>query len=473
MIPHQALTAVAFIVVVGATIGCTQPSDSISPEEVKAIAEEAYIFAYPQVLSYRAHYLGGIDTESPFYRAPYNQIVHDARPADPARHDVVTINADTPYSNFGLDLRTEPVVVSVPAVPDRYYVMQFVDFYTHNFAYIGTRATGNKAGNYLFVSPKWSGEVPEGSFDQVFHCETGTATAVVRTQLMGEADLSNVAAVQQGYKVIPMSVFLGEQPKPALPLDDWPVWDQQKAESIGFIEYLNFILALAEPIHPQDRPAMERFAKIGIGPGRPFDAATLDPAICQAIEDGIEAAIQKIIHKAENLGEQVNGWNMIDAFGSREFFQQDWLLRAAGAMAAIFANDKVEAFYPQVYIDAEGNTLDGSAGNYVLRFEAGELPPARYFWSVTMYDKSYDGNAGYLVENPIDRYLINSTTEGLVYGEDGSLAIIIQHERPEGDAATNWLPAPAASFYLTMRIYGPEERVLSGEWAPPPVKKVN
>ena len=470
---RQVLTFAALVIVATAAVGCGQPTASISPEEAKAIAQEAYIFAYPLILCYRAHYVGGIDTESPVYRAGYNEIVHDPRPADHTRHDVVTINADTPYSNFGLDLRAEPFVVRVPDVPDRYYVMQFADFYTHNFAYIGTRTTGEKAGNYLFVGPKWEGEIPEDTFDGVYRCETDTLSAVVRTQLLGGADLPNVGAVQKGYKIMSLSEFLGEEPKPALGVEDWPAWDQEKASSIGFIEYFNFILALAEPIHPQDLPALERFAKIGIGPGRTFDASSLDPEFRQAIEDGVGAATQKIIHKAENIGEQVNGWNMTDAFGSREFFQQDWLLRAAGAMAAIFANDKVEAFYPQVYIDSEGNTLDGSSGAYILGFDGGNLPPAKYFWSVTMYDKSYDGNAGYLVENPIDRYLINSTTDGLVYGADGSLTIFIQHEKPTGDKAANWLPAPAAPFYLTMRVYGPEEVALNGEWAPPAVQKVN
>jgi hypothetical protein len=140
-------------------------------------------------------------------------------------------------------------------------------------------------------------------------------------------------------------------------------------------------------------------------------------------------------------------------------------------MAAIFANDKIEAFYPLVYVDADGQVLDGKTGKYILHFEKDGIPPAKYFWSVTMYDKSADGTAGYMVENPIDRYLINSTTEGLVYGEDGSLTIYIQHEQPEGEKVANWLPAPAAPFYMALRVYGPEERVMKNEWSPPAVQK--
>ena len=141
-------------------------------------------------------------------------------------------------------------------------------------------------------------------------------------------------------------------------------------------------------------------------------------------------------------------------------------------MAAIFANDKIEAFYPMVYVDADGGVIDGTANKYTLHFTKDEIPPAKYFWSVTMYDKRADGTAGYMVDNSIDRYLVNSTTAGLIYGEDGSLTIYIQHEQPEGEKAANWLPAPAAPFYMAMRIYGPEERVMKNEWAPPAVQKM-
>jgi hypothetical protein len=443
---------------------------NITSHEARQIAEEAYVFGYPLLMNYRSHYVVAISEASPFFKAPYNHIVHDTKPADHTRRDVVAMNADTPYSNFGLDLRAEPVVVSVPDVPDRYYVMQCVDFYTHNFAYIGTRATGSKAGHYLFVGPKWQGEIPEGKFNQVFHCETDFAAVICRTQLKGLDDLENMVAVQQGYQITPLSVFMGKPPKSA-PAVNWPDWDPAVVTSVNFIGLLNFLLPFCEPYHPDDVALMERLGKIGIAPGKPFDADELDPTIRQAIEAGQRAAIRKIAERVENIGEKVNGWNMTDACGPREFFKGDWLLRAAAAQAAMYMNDKIEAFYPLVFVDADGSTLDGTTNQYVLHFEEDEIPPAKYFWSVTMYDKSADGTAGYMVDNPIDRYLINSTTEGLIYGEDGSLTIYIQHKQPEGEKAANWLPAPTEPFYMAMRIYGPEESVMSGEWAPPPVEK--
>ncbi|MBC8255523.1 MAG: DUF1254 domain-containing protein, partial [Ardenticatenia bacterium] len=282
---------------------------NVTPQEAQQIAAEAYIFAYPMLMAYRASYLGALDESSPFFRAPPNQIVHDTRPADHTREDVVTMNGDTPYSNFGLDLRAEPRVASAPDVPGRYYVMQFADWYTHNSAYIGTRTTGNKAGHYLFVGPKWEGEIPAGKFDEVFECETDMVVAIVRTQLLGSDDLPNVLAIQGGYEVTPLSVFLGEEPK-ASPLVDWLPWNPAIMNSIDFIEYINFLLTFCEPIHPDDQPAMERFARIGIAPGKEFDASKLDPAIREAMQEGVDQASQKLSQKSKNIARQVNGWNM-------------------------------------------------------------------------------------------------------------------------------------------------------------------
>ena len=144
----------------------------VTPQEARQPAKEAYIFAYLMLMAYRALYYGHINEASPVFRARGLQIMHDSKPADHTRMDVVTMNCDTPYSNFMIDLRAEPVVVSVPEIKDRYYVLQFPDLYTHNFTFIGTRATGTEAGDYLFVGPKWEGEIPEGKFKRIFYCET-------------------------------------------------------------------------------------------------------------------------------------------------------------------------------------------------------------------------------------------------------------------------------------------------------------
>ena len=215
---------------------------------------------------------------------------------------------------------------------------------------------------------------------------------------------------------------------------------------------------------------MARFAKIGIGAGVPFDAEAFGGDVREAMRAGVAAAKETMKAKVRNIGQKVNGWGSSDVFGTRKWYDGNYLLRAAAAMAGWGGNDVIEAIYPTAREDADGKPLDG-AHRYQLRFDT--LPPAKAFWSVTMYDTSYDGTAGYLVENPIDRYLINSTTAGLVYGDEGSLTITIQHEQPQ-DAAeqANWLPAPEGSFYLVMRIYWPEQAALNGTWTPLSVRRI-
>jgi len=428
----------ALILVLGMTTihSCKQEA-KLTPEEAKSIAEEAYIFAYPMLMNYRSHYVVVINEKSPYFKGSYNNIVHDTLPADYTRKDVVAMNGDTPYSNYGLDLSGEPIVVSVPQITDRYYVMQCTDMYTHNFAYIGTRSTGTDAGDYLFVGPNWKKEIPEGKFKKVFHCETNYVGVICRTQLLGMDDLPNLKEIQKQYIIKPMSSFLSSVPVAAAKVD-WPMWNPAVMNNVQFIDLFNFLLNQVTPINSEDEEAMKRFAKIGIGPGLDFDLEKMDSKIVEAINAGVKSGIEKITNKTQNIGEQVNGWNMTNAIGPRVFFKGDWLLRAAAAQAAMYMNDKVEAFYPLTFVDGDGNTLNAKDNNYILEFTKDQIPQAKYFWSVTMYDKSADdGVTGYMVKNSINRYLINSTTEGLKYNEDGGLTINIQHEKPSEDKTSN------------------------------------
>lgn len=444
---------------------------NLSPEKARQIAKEAYIFSYPLLMGYQAQYFRSVP-ESPGYRAPLNEISNDTIPADHTRRDVVTMNGDTPYSAFGLDLRSEPMVLSVPRIQDRYYVFQCIDLYTHNFAFIGTRKTGTEAGDFLFVGPGWKGEIPKEKFKDVFYSESQFVSIIGRTQLKGNDDLPNVLEIQKSYKLQPLSVFEGNPAKPSQEID-WIPLNPEEFGDARFIKYVNFYLSMLEPFHEEDTVELKRFEKIGIRPGAGFDSANYSPEVLSAINAGIKEGIDSIQQKAANIAQQVNGWNMTDAFGPRSFYKGDRLLRAAAVMVGIYANDKVEAFYPIAYVDADGDVLDGSKHRYRIDFTPDNIPPAKYFWSVTMYNKQADGVAGYMVENPINRYLINSTTEGLVKDMEGNFSIYILHEAPKDkQQSANWLPAPSEPFYLVLRIYGPEESALNGTWQPPGVKKI-
>jgi hypothetical protein len=401
------------------------------------------------LMGYRFAFSTFLTPGLPSYRGPVNAIHGEAATLDHTFKDVITPNADTPYSFGMMDLRAEPVVIQVPQVTDRYYVLQLEDLFGHDAHYIGSRATGPGARTYLAVGPRWEGEAGD-EFDGVLPFDTDLVFVIGRTQLLGADDVPALAKVMADYSVQPLSAYRGLTVPAAEPVE-WPVWNDEASRDERFISYLNFLLSFCQPTHPSEVEMMVRFAQIGIGAGQAFDANALSYAIRGAIHAGVNAARDEIAAQVRTAGQKVNGWMSTDVFGTRQWYSGNYLLRAVGAMAGWGGNDAIEATYPLAREDAAGQPLDGDH-RYQIAFAT--PPPAKAFWSVTMYDTSYDGTAGYLVENPINRYLINSTTEGLVFGDDGSLVIAIQHEQPQ-DATeqANWLPAPDGPFYLAMRIY--------------------
>jgi hypothetical protein len=440
----------------------------MTSEEIAAIAEDAYVFFFPMLMGYRYAFASFLDPSLPSHMVPLNTLGGEPRTLDHAFKDVITPNADTPYSMAALDLRAEPMVLFVPEVNDRYYVLQFEDLYGTNAHYVGSRATGTAPGTYLLAGPGWDGEPPSG-MDAAFRFDTDLVFIIGRTQLLGPDDVEALRLVMDGYDLRPLSVVLGTE-TPTAPAFDWPVWNEEASRDERFIGYTNDLLELCRPTHPSEEALMARFARIGIAPGAPFDADALGAEQRAALWAGVSDARDRIAHFAENLSEPVNGWTASNAFGDRAWYDGNYLLRAAGAMAGWGGNDTIEAVYPISRQDADGQPLDG---DHRYRFRLTSEPPAKAFWSVTMYDTSYDGTAGFLVENPIDRYLINSTTEGLVVGEDGSLTMHIQHDQPGTvEGVANWLPAPEGPFYLVLRIYWPEPAALDGRWTPPPVERV-
>ncbi|MGD2059750.1 MAG: DUF1254 domain-containing protein [Acidimicrobiia bacterium] len=436
------------------------------------IAREAYAFFFPMLMGYRFLFGVNLAPGLPSYVAPVNTL--DGRPetVDHTSEDVITPNSDTPYSIANLDLRAEPMVLSVPEITDRFYHFQLEDLWGHNAHYIGVNTTGTGSGSYLLAGPGWNGEAPE-DIDEVFRFETNVVFMIGRTQLFGPDDVEKLGEIMSSYSLRPLSVHLGEQAPPTEPYE-WPVWDDGASRDERFIGYANALLPLCEPFHPDDVPHLERFAAVGIGPGEPFDIDSLDDSTRNAIREGVEesrAAIEARVKNLGDLGREVNGWSVTQMFGDRSWYGGDHLLRAALAMLGWGGNNASEALYPMCRQDSDGQPLHGE---HRYRFTLSSPPPAKAFWSLTMYDTRYDGVSGYLIENPIDRYLVNSTTEGLVTGEDGSLTISIQHDEPDTEEGrANWLPAPRGPFYMHLRLYLPEEAALDGSWDPPPVERVS
>ena len=467
-----------------ASLGCTNPKDTISQaakteaqkpglEEVKAIAEEGFIYGLPIVMNYGVMYEYIVDRNSGQWKAPFNEIYNEARVFTPKDTAIPTPNSDTPYSLLWMDLRAEPMVLSVPAVPKpRYYSVMLVDGNCFNYGYIGSRATGTEPGDYLVVGPGWKGEKPAG-IKQVFQASTQYSLAVYRTQLFNPGDLDNVKKIQAGYKAQPLSAYLKQPAPPSAPAVSFPKFDKELVKTT-FFEYLDFALQFAPP-GPEEAAIRARLARIGIGPGKTFDFKDLSLEHKAAVLVGMKEGDRKVDEKVAALGKRINGWQVGSAFGDRAFYHGDWVLRAAAARAGIYGNDAVEAMYPMTKVDAAGEPLEGSKHNYVVAFPPGHLPPVIAFWSVTMYD----GKTQLLVENPINRYLINSPMlPSLKRGKDGSVTLYIQNKSPGKDKESNWLPAPDGPIYLVLRLYWPRMEPPSilppgeGTWQPPPLQKV-
>ncbi len=440
--------------------------------ETRAIAEEGFIYGLPIVMNYAVMYEYSIDRNSANYKAPFNQIKNEPRVYTYKDTAVVTPNSDTPYSLAWLDLRAEPMVISVPAVDkQRYYSVQLVDGNTYNYGYIGTRATGTAAGNYLVAGPDWQGETPPG-IDGVFRSSTRFSLSIFRTQLFDPADMPNVVKVQSGYGLQPLSSYLKQPAPPAAPAIDFPKIDKELVKS-HFFEYLDFALQFA-PAMENEKAIRARLATIGIGPGKTFDFKDLSAEHKAQVGLGMKAGSDKVDAAVTDIGKTINGWEVSSLPGDSAHYDGNWLSRAVAARAGIYGNDAAEAMYPLTRVDVDGEPLDGSKYNYTLTFPEGQLPPVNSFWSVTMYD----GNTQLLIENPINRYLINSPMLGdMKTNRDGSLTLYIQKDPPDKDREPNWLPAPDGPIYLVMRLYWPKTEAPSilpageGSWSPPGVVK--
>jgi hypothetical protein len=466
---QRTLFAVAVLVI--AFTGCQQqpaqaPEGSLSASDARGIAKEAYIYGFPMAANYQTMYKQAIDTTGPDYRGPFNEIHSSKSVATPDDKFVVTPNSDTPYSYLWMDLRAEPIVVTMPKIePNRYYTGQLVDLYTYNFAYLGTRAFGNDGGTFLIAGPGWNGGTPKG-VKAVLHCETQFAYLLLRTQLFNMADLPKVNKIQSGYHAEPLSTFLHQPAPPALPAINWIKPANIAQQSADIFPVVNFLFQFCPP-NPSESDLLARFSKLNIGPNQTFDMSKFSPEVQQAINGGIadsNADLDAVMKKINT--DQISSGDM---FGTRDFLGGNYLYRYAGAKLGLYGNSKQDALYFGYFVDANHQPLDASKSNYELHFGKGDLPPNKAFWSLTMYD----GKTQLLVANPLKRYLLNSTMlKSYKYGADGSLTLYVSHDNPGAAKQQNWLPAPEGPFYAVLRVYMPGDTVINGTWKKPQMQPV-
>jgi hypothetical protein len=446
----------------------------VSPAETKAIAEEGFIYGLPIVMNYAVMYEYSVDKNSGQYKAPFNQINNEARVFTYKDTSVITPNSDTPYSILWTDLRTEPIVLSVPAVEkSRYFSVMLCDGNTYNYGYIGSRATGNEAGDYMVAGPNWKDETPPG-IKKVFRSSTQFSAVAYRTQLFNPEDMPNVVKIQAGYKVQPLSQYLKQPAPPAPPAVDFPKINKEMVKT-GFFDYLAFALQFA-PAGPEEKEIRAKLARLGVEAGKKFDLGAMSPEQKAALVAGAKEGETKIAKYLESGQKNINGWKVGSLFGDSAFYKGDWLKRAAAAQAGIYGNDAAEAMYPMTKTLADGEPLDASKHNYTLTFAKDQFPPVNAFWSVTMYD----GKSQLLIKNPINRYLLNSPMlPNMKKNADGGVTLYIQKDNPGVDKEANWLPAPNDLVYLVMRLYWPKTEAPSilpageGTWKPPGIVKAN
>jgi hypothetical protein len=450
------------------TAGPTRAETSISEQEAHAIGVDAYLYFYPLLtMDITRKQSTNIEAGKEIGKGPMNMFVNV--PAYPPAEfkTVVRPNFDTLYSVAWLDMTREPMVVSAPDTGGRYYLLPMLDMWSDVFASPGWRTTGTQAQSFLITPPGWSGAVPAGL--QRIEAPTPIVWIIGRTKTDGPPDYAAVHQIQAGYTVTPLSKW-GKPPAPPAaaaidPSIDMKTPPKVQVDTMPAGKYFATAAELLKqhPPHLTDQPIIAQLRRIGLEPGKSFDLDKADPAVRKALATAPEEAQQLMTWKVPTLARVARGWSMnTDTMG---VYGNYYLKRAIVAQVGLGANVPEDAIYPMNLADDTGRPLEG-ASNYVLHFEKGATPPAKAFWSVTLYDSE-----GFQVGNPLNRFALSSWMP-LKYNPDGSLDLLIQNQSPGASREANWLPAPKGAFNLVMRLYAPASDALTGKWNPPHVTRV-
>jgi hypothetical protein len=443
-----------------------QGARATSGGEISRVAADAYIFGYPLVLMDATRQIATATAIPTATRAPTNCFAHLREFPDPSFTSVVSPDVDTLYSVAWLDLTEQPVVLRLPDMGRRYYLMQCLDAWTNVFAAPGTRSTGGEAQEFAFIGPDWTGTFPP-TLPRI-NAPTNMVWIIGRTETKGPRDLGEVHGLQEQYRLTPLSEWGTayrapiRHPGPAnLDLRMPPVEQLAQMDARSFFDCFNMLMK-GNPPSAADKRAMDRFASIGLRPGSLLDDN--DDKLLDELNSGVRTGRTRLLEQSRaSFGVAVNGWegapNEIGRYGT------NYLLRSAIAMVGLGANLREDAICPRATADRDGKPLNG-ANRYTITFPKGATPPVNAFWSMTMYDDKQT-----FVENPIKRYAIGSRDD-LLRDANDSLTILIQHERPAGERERNWLPAPPDAFNVMMRLYWPSESILSGRWTAPPIQRV-
>ncbi|MCM1950482.1 DUF1254 domain-containing protein [Streptomyces sp. G2] len=438
-------------------------------ESMEKLATEAWIYGYPLVT---AAVTKSVMTAVPARddarrKAPLNQFCYMRTTPDASFTEVVSPNADTLYSSAWLDLSDEPLVLTLPDFGDRFWMVPILDAWSDVCAVVGRRGNGSSAGPFLIAGPPWSGAVPDGL--TLLESPTAVNWIIARYATSGPADFPAVNELQDATRLIPLSRWTGDPDAYSPPTDvsvaagaDTTTAPVDQVHALGGRDYFALLnrMLVDNPPGPADAPFLGRLAKLGIAPGASLD--DLSPEEIAVLDAGARRgpeALRELLGRAESA--KTDGWTVHRGLGD---YGTDYAKRAVITRFGYGANLDADALYPHATTDADGRPLDG-AHTYVLHFDAGRTPPVDGFWSLTMMNERQ-----LFADNPLDRYAIGDRS-GMRTNPDGSLDIYVQHDSPGPDRESNWLPAPAGSFNVFLRLYWPEESALTGDWTPPALRR--
>jgi hypothetical protein len=432
------------------------------------LATDAYIYGYPLVTMEMTRRVFTNVAKPEATRGPMGQIVKVRSYPDASYRDVTAPNADTLYTTGFFDVGKEPWVLSIPDMKGRYALLPLLDGWTTVFQVPGKRTTGTGAQTYAITGPGWKGSLPAGVKE--YKSPTSMVWLLGRIYCTGTPeDYAEVHKLQDEFKLVPLSSYGKPYTPPEHTVDpsvDMKTAVREQVNRMDAVAYFTLLCKLMKDNPPAaaDGPQLAKFARIGIVPGQEFDAGKLKADFRKRVP---EVAFDRIMlqFKINKDMKDENGWGFTTKTG---IYGTDYLMRALVTAIGLGANRPQDAVYPTSLKDADGRKYNG-ANKYVIRFAKGQLPPARGFWSLTMYDANY-----FFVNNPLNRYSI-SARQDLKSNPDGSTDIYIQNESPGKDRESNWLPAPTGDFVLMMRLYWPSEKppsIINGTWKIPPVKKV-
>lgn len=444
-------------------------TQTLTPAEAVAIAEEAYIYGYSLVTMEMTRRIMTNVAEVEGTRGPMGHLIRVRAYPTAAFKDVTAPNADTLYTTAWIDVAEEPWVLSLPDANDRYYLFPMLSGWTDVFQVPGRRTTGTGPQKYAITGPGWKGTLPEGVKE--YKSPTGLVWILGRIYCTGTPeDYTAVHKMQDEISIVPLSSYGKPYTPPAGKVNpdiDMKTAVRDQVNGFDTAAYFNLLATLMQENPPAeaDAPMIAKMAKLGIAPGKPFEFDKLDPAVQTALKDVPKESFEQIMAHFKTAGEHVNGWLFTTGTG---LYGTDYIQRALVTAIGLGANRPQDAVYPTSETDADGNPYSG-ANKYVMHFAKGELPPVDGFWSLTMYNAEY-----FFVDNPLNRYTLSARND-LKKNADGSVDLYLQHENPGPDKESNWLPAPTGKFIPMLRLYWPKETppsILDGTWKIPAVKKV-